>query len=79
MMIKFVALWVMKPCSDVVGYRRFGGPYCLYLHPADGGGEVLRNFGVVPHHDTWSPPGRPRLETFDTSMEIPDSFPSSVQ
>jgi hypothetical protein len=29
--IRVEVFWVMTPCSDVVGYRRFGGPYCLYL------------------------------------------------
>jgi hypothetical protein len=24
-------LRVVTPCSVVVGYQRFGGPYCLYL------------------------------------------------
>jgi hypothetical protein len=23
--------WVVTPCSDVVGYLRFGGPCCLHL------------------------------------------------
>jgi hypothetical protein len=23
--------WVVTPCSDVLGYRRFGGPCCLRL------------------------------------------------
>jgi len=26
-----VVFWIMTPCSDVVGYRRFGGPCCLHL------------------------------------------------
>jgi hypothetical protein len=29
--IQVAVFWVMTPCSDVVGYRRFGGPYCLHL------------------------------------------------
>jgi len=24
--------WIMTPCSDVVGYQRFGGPSCLHLY-----------------------------------------------
>jgi len=24
-------LWVVTPCSVVVGYHRFRGPYCLHL------------------------------------------------
>jgi len=26
-----VEIWVVTPCSDVLGYRRFGGPCCLTL------------------------------------------------
>jgi hypothetical protein len=31
--VKFqvAVFWVVTPCSDVVGYQRFGGPYCLYF------------------------------------------------
>jgi len=25
-------LWVLTPCSDVVGYHRFGGSCCVHLH-----------------------------------------------
>jgi len=32
MKIQIVVFWVVMPCSDVVGYRRFGGPCCLHLH-----------------------------------------------
>jgi len=31
MKIQVAVFWVMTPCSDVVGYRRFGGPCCLRL------------------------------------------------
>jgi len=27
-----VVFWVMKPCSDVLGYQPFGGSCCLHLH-----------------------------------------------
>jgi len=36
--------WVVMPCSGMVGYRRFGGFWCL--HPKDGSSKVL------PHHYT---------------------------
>jgi hypothetical protein len=26
-------VWVVTPCSVVVGYHRFRGPRCLYLYP----------------------------------------------
>jgi len=28
---EFVVLWVIAPCSVVVGYQRFGVLYCLHL------------------------------------------------
>jgi len=30
---KTEVFWVMTPCSVAVGYRRFGGPRCLHVHP----------------------------------------------
>jgi len=33
-LIQFVAFGVVGPCSVVVGYRRFRGPFCLYLWTA---------------------------------------------
>jgi hypothetical protein len=32
MMIQVEVFWVVMPCSIVVGYRSFGGPYCFHLH-----------------------------------------------
>jgi len=29
--IQFEVLWVVTPCSVVVGYRRFGRPCCLHV------------------------------------------------
>jgi len=29
--IEIDVLWVVTPCSVVVGYQRFGGPWCLRL------------------------------------------------
>jgi len=26
-----IVFWVVTPCSDVVGYQRYGGPCCLHL------------------------------------------------
>jgi hypothetical protein len=37
-----VAFWVVTPCSVVVGYQRFGGPYCLHLQ-----GDKLLYFQVM--------------------------------
>jgi hypothetical protein len=30
--IQAVVFWFMTPCSGMIGYQRFGGPYCLHLH-----------------------------------------------
>jgi hypothetical protein len=27
-----LVFWVVTPCSDLVGYRGFGGPCCLHVH-----------------------------------------------
>jgi hypothetical protein len=29
--IQVMALWVVTPCSDIVGYQHFRGPCCLQL------------------------------------------------
>jgi hypothetical protein len=36
--------WVVTPCSVVVGYQRFGGPFCLHLQGEveDGGSTILQ-------------------------------------
>jgi len=47
---KVEVFWVVMSCSVVIGYRRFGGPYCLHSHSEDGGSKVLRNVGILPHH-----------------------------
>jgi len=31
--IQVQVLWVVTPCSIVVGYQRFGGYCCFRLHP----------------------------------------------
>jgi hypothetical protein len=39
----------VTPCSDVVGYRRFGGPRCLQVllpHESIGTAITLHNFNV---------------------------------
>jgi hypothetical protein len=35
--------WIVTPCSDVVGYQRLGGSYCLQIHSKDGGNKILRS------------------------------------
>jgi hypothetical protein len=60
---------VLTPCSIVVGYHRFGSPFC-WLHPEDGGNMDLRNVGIVPQHYMaqlrrlrleYSPPWKPQI------------------
>jgi hypothetical protein len=38
---RVAVFWVVTPCSDVLGSKRFGGGYCLLLQ-----GEV----GILSHH-----------------------------
>jgi len=58
-----VVFWVITPCSDVVGYQRFGVPYCLHLL-----GEVRMEAAwpsemlVSYHFYVTSQHRRPRLE-----------------
>jgi hypothetical protein len=30
--IQIKVFWIVMPCSFVVGYQCFGGPFCLHLH-----------------------------------------------
>jgi len=30
-LIQVMVFWVVRPCSIVVGYQHFGGPYCCHL------------------------------------------------
>jgi hypothetical protein len=53
---------LVTPCTDVIGYRLFGGPCCLHLK-GDGGSMVLRNVGIL-HHCTLSRFRRPRYESY---------------
>jgi hypothetical protein len=59
--IEVEVFWVVTPCHVVVGYHHFGGPYCLYLHPKDGGSIDLRNVYFLPQNYTASQPRRFRL------------------
>jgi hypothetical protein len=40
MKIQVEVFWVVRPCSDMVGYQCFGGPCCLYLLGEDGGNTI---------------------------------------
>jgi hypothetical protein len=52
-----MVFWVMTPCSDAVGYQRFGGSCRLHLlHAKDESTMAVRNVGVLPHHYTVSYP-----------------------
>jgi hypothetical protein len=62
--IQVAVFWVVTLCTDVAGFKRFGGPPCLHLQ-----GEVkiesamvLRNAGILTYHNTVSEPRRPRPE-----------------
>jgi hypothetical protein len=30
--IEVEVFWIVPPCNDMVGYKRFGRPCCLHLH-----------------------------------------------
>jgi len=74
MLLKIIVevLRVVTPCSDAVGYQRFGEPCCLHLQGGvkwiegllrkGAGGEVFRNVGILPQHYTASKHRRPSLE-----------------
>jgi hypothetical protein len=53
--------WVVTPCSIAVE-----NPYCLHLHPEDGGSMDLWIVGILPQHYTASQPRKPRLEVTGT-------------
>jgi hypothetical protein len=44
-----VVVWVVSPCSDVVGYQLFGSPCCLHLHPEDGSSPKRWYPSTLPH------------------------------
>jgi hypothetical protein len=44
-MFQVEVFWIMTPCNVVVGYQRFGGPWCLHLQ-SEGGGR-LRQHGPL--------------------------------
>jgi len=43
MAMKINVIWVVMPCSNVVGYQYYRGPFCLHLQ-----GEVHRWKHCVP-------------------------------
>jgi hypothetical protein len=62
MEIDIVVSWVMVSCSDVVGYKCFGGPCCFHLQHGspkhwcaeDGSSMDLQNIGIFLHHNMTS-------------------------
>jgi len=47
--VQVMVLWVVRLCSELIDYRRFGGPCCLHLQ------------GIPQYHYAASQPRRPRL------------------
>jgi len=43
-----VVFWVVAPCSDAVGYQRFGGHWSLHLQSEMS--KVLRNVNILPQY-----------------------------
>jgi len=54
--IQVEVVWVVTPCSVVVGYR------CCLHHPEDGGTMDLRNVGIISQHYTALQSRTPRHE-----------------
>jgi len=54
----------MITSSDVVGYKRFGGPCCFHLQGEDGGSKVLS------HRYPGLQPRRPRHENVLTKYYV---------
>jgi len=49
MKIHVVVIWIITPCSVVLGQQLFGVPCCLYLQAEDTGSMVIRSV-ILPHH-----------------------------
>jgi hypothetical protein len=50
-------------CSGPVGYKRFGGPFCLSLSiTEDADIKILQNDGILSQHYMVSQPRRPQLQ-----------------
>jgi len=39
-------LCLMKPRNDMLGYKRFGGTFCLHLQDS----KVVRNVSILHHY-----------------------------
>jgi len=65
MKIKIVVFHIVAPCSDVVGYQRFGGSRCLHLQDEVESRVTHRNDNIPPHQYTAPQPGKPRTENFN--------------
>jgi hypothetical protein len=68
--IQVEVFWDVMPCSVVVGYQHFGGPYCLHLQGGDGGSKVQQNVGILLQYYMALHPLRPqhgsRILCFET-------------
>jgi hypothetical protein len=54
--IQVVVFGVVTPCSDVVGYQRFGGPCCVHLQGEVSGLQVtLQMTATQPVRPAWRP------------------------
>jgi hypothetical protein len=52
--IQIKVFWIVTPCSDVVGYQRFGGSCCLHVQ-----GEEKKRWYFLSQHYTASELRRP--------------------
>jgi len=56
-----VMIWVVMPCSDVVGYQRFWGLPTYILRMKDGSSMVLQSVRILLYHYTALQSKRPWL------------------
>jgi len=47
-MFQVKVFWVVTPCSDMVGYQRFGGPRCIF----QGEMTTWTSEKLLPYHKT---------------------------
>jgi len=83
MNVHVVILWIATPCSLVVAYQGFGGPFCLHLLDCDTmyyvasiftspwrwSNMALRNVDILPHH--YMAP-QPRRQGFESQFYYTD-------
>jgi hypothetical protein len=63
-----VIFWFVAPCNVVVGYGRFGGPYCLHLQ------EWMQNGPPNRWCPSITPRGATNQKTTDCKCEVMSGY-----